>query len=150
MKKIISLVLALVMLCGAMLALTSCGGSETIVSKVGLQKGTTSKMYADLLKGVEVVTYDTFALAAKDMKNGNVDYVIVDKSTARAICAEVDGLKIIENIPLSSENYGISMRLSTRWNITWYSCSSSCLQVYFARFSSGEKCRGMNCLKSAF
>ena len=109
MKKIVSLILALVMICGAMFALTSCGSSETIVSKVGLQKGTTSKMYADLLKGVEVVTYDTFALAAKDLKNGNVDYVIVDKSTARAICAEVDGLKIIENIPLSSENYGIGI-----------------------------------------
>ena len=109
MKKIVSLILALVMICGAMFALASCGSSETIVSKVGLQKGTTSKMYADLLKGVEVVTYDTFALAAKDLKNGNVDYVIVDKSTARAICAEVDGLKIIENIPLSSENYGIGI-----------------------------------------
>ena len=108
MKKIISLALAVVLCLGCVFALASCGG-ETIVSTVGLQKGTTSKMYADLLKGVEVKTYDTFALAAKDMKNGNVDYVIVDKSTARAICAEVDGLKIIENIPLSSENYGIGI-----------------------------------------
>ena len=108
MKKIISLVMAVVLCLGCAFALASCGG-DTVVSRVGLQKGTTSKMYADLLKGVEVVTYDTFALAAKDMKNGNVDYVIVDKSTARAICAEVDGLKIIDNIPLSTENYGIGI-----------------------------------------
>jgi hypothetical protein len=46
MKKIISLVLALVMLCGAMLALASCGGSETC--KIGVQQGTTGELY---LKG---------------------------------------------------------------------------------------------------
>ena len=109
-KKIIPFVIIAALAIALVLVLVLGGGSkETIVSRVGLQKGTTSKMYADLLKGIEVKTYDTFALAAKDMKNGNVDYVIVDKSTARAICAEVDGLKIIENIPLSSENYGIGI-----------------------------------------
>ena len=107
MKKIISLVLAVV-LCFGCAALASCGG-ETIVSKVAVQKGTTSKAYADLLKGVEVVVHDTFPLAVKDMKNGNVDYVIVDRSTAMALTAEIDGLKIIENIPLSTENYGIGI-----------------------------------------
>ena len=109
MKKIISLMMAVVLCLGCMLAFASCGGGETIVSKVGSQKGTTSKMYADLLKGVEVVSYDTFALAAQDMKNGNADYVIVDKTTANAICKEISGLKVIDNIPLSTENYGIGI-----------------------------------------
>ena len=108
MKKIISLVLALALLCGCAFTLASCGGKDTVVSKIGAQKGTTSKMYADILKGVEVVSYDTFALAAKDMKNGNVDYVIVDKTTGEALCREISDLKI-NPIALSSENYGIAI-----------------------------------------
>ena len=106
MKKIVSLLLAVVLLCGCAFTLASCG--DDVVSKVGAQKGTTSKMYADILKGIEVVSYDTFALAAKDMKNGNVDYVIVDKTTGEALCREISGLKL-NPIALSSENYGIAI-----------------------------------------
>ncbi len=106
MKKIISLILALTLLvCGAV-SLTSCGGGET--TKVAVQKGTTSLMYADVLKGVEAVSYDTFALAANDMKNGNADYVFVDKTTAKALCKQIPGIKYID-IALSSENYGIGI-----------------------------------------
>ncbi len=108
MKKIVSLLLAVALLCGCAFTLASCGGKTDVVSKVGVQKGTTSKMYADILKGVEVVPYDTFALAATDMNNGNVDYVIVDKTTGEALCREISGLKI-NPIALSSENYGIAI-----------------------------------------
>ena len=110
MKKIISLVLAVVLCLGCTIALASCGETtETFVSKIGSQKGTTSKMYADLLRGVESKSYDSFALAANDMKNGNVDYVICDKTTALSICSEISGIKVLDNIPLSSENYGIGI-----------------------------------------
>ena len=107
MKKIIAIVLATLMLCAC---LTACGSKEAEVTgtKVAVQKGTTSLMYAQILKGVETVSYDTFALAANDMKNGNVDYVFVDKTTANALCKEIDGIKIID-IALSSENYGIGI-----------------------------------------
>ncbi len=103
MKKIVALVLVAVMLC---MALASCGKKDTV--KVAVQKNTTSYMYAQVLKGVEAVSYDTFALAANDMKNGNADYVFVDKTTAQALCKEIDGIKIID-IALSSENYGIGI-----------------------------------------
>ena len=109
MKKIIALLLVLVLSMGCVFALTSCDDEAAASCKIGVQKGTTSKMYADVLKGVEVVSYDTFALAANDMKNGNVQYVIVDKTTAKALSAEISGLKVIENIPFSSENYGIGI-----------------------------------------
>ena len=109
MKKTLSLILALVLCLGCVFTFASCTAGDTIVSKVGVQKGTTAKMYADILKGVEVVSYDTFALAANDMKNGNVNYVIVDKTTGKALCKEISGLKIVETIPLSSENYGIGI-----------------------------------------
>ena len=106
MKKIVSLILALVMCACVCLSLASCG--ETVNSKIGIQSGTTSEAYAKVLKGVEVVSFDTFALAAQAMKNGNADYVFVDKTTANALCAEIDGLKIID-IALSSEYYGIGI-----------------------------------------
>ena len=103
MKKWIALILTLV-LC---LSMAACGAEETY-TKVAAQKGTTSFMYAEVLKGVETVSYDTFALAANDMKNGNADYVFVDKTTAKALCKEISGLKLID-IALSSENYGIGI-----------------------------------------
>ncbi|MBO5906705.1 MAG: transporter substrate-binding domain-containing protein [Clostridia bacterium] len=109
MKKVLSLILAVVLCLGCTFAFASCGGGETFVSKVGVQKGTTSEMYANILKGVKVASYDTFALAANDMKNGNVDFVIVDKTTANALSSQISGLKVIDNIPLSSENYGIGI-----------------------------------------
>ena len=106
MKKLIAIVLAALMLCAC---LTACGNkAESAGTKIAVQKGTTSLMYAQVLKGVQVVSYDTFALAANDMKNGNVDYVFVDKTTANALCKEIDGIKLID-IPLSSENYGIGI-----------------------------------------
>ena len=105
MKKIISLILALVVLCGSAFALASCGASA---SKIAIQSGTTSEAYAKVLKNIEIVSYDTFALAAQGMKNGNADYVLVDKTTANALCKEISGLKIVD-IPLSSENYGIGI-----------------------------------------
>lgn len=105
MKKLIAIALALV-LC---LSLAACGAKENEnATKIAVQKGTTSFMYANALKNIQTVSYDTFALAANDMINGNADYFFVDKTTANALCKEIAGLKIIE-IALSSENYGIGI-----------------------------------------
>jgi ABC-type amino acid transport substrate-binding protein len=114
MKKIISLILALTLGLTAMFALSSCNkdgegdGTGAAKTKVAAQEGTTSLMYAEVLKGVEAVSYETFALAANDMKNGNAAYVMVDKTTAKALCSQIAGLKIVD-IPLSSEKYGIGI-----------------------------------------
>jgi len=109
MKKILSLILALALLCGAMLTLASCnGGNAAPAAKIAIQSGTTSEDYAKVLKNVEIVSFDTFALAAQGMKNGNADYVFVDKTTANSICKEIDGLKIVD-IALSTEFYGIGI-----------------------------------------
>ena len=104
MKKIIALALILV-LC---LSLAACGAKKESGAKIAAQKGTTSFMYAEALANVQTTSYDTFALAAKDMINGNADYLFVDKTTAKALAKEIQGLKIIE-IALSSENYGIGI-----------------------------------------
>ena len=104
MKKIIALALVLVLA----LSMVACGAKEGAGAKIVAQKGTTSFMFADKLKNTTTTTYDTFALAAKDMINGNADYLFVDKTTAKALAKEITGLKIIE-IALSSENYGIGI-----------------------------------------
>ena len=95
MKKIIALALVLV-LC---LSLAACGAKEATGAKIAAQKGTTSFMYAEKLANTKTTTYDTFALAAKDMLNGNADYLFVDKTTAKSLAKEIDGLKIIEGKP---------------------------------------------------
>ena len=105
MKKIIALTLALVM-CLTLFA--ACGKKEATGAKIAVQKGTTSFMYAEKLANTKTTSYDTFALAAKDMINGNADYLFVDKTTAKSLAKEIEGLKIIE-IALSSENYGIGI-----------------------------------------
>ena len=104
MKKIIALALALVLA----LSLVACGAKEATGAKIAAQKGTTSFMYAEKLANTKTTSYDTFALAAKDMLNGNADYLFVDKTTAKSLAKEIEGLKIIE-IALSSENYGIGI-----------------------------------------
>ena len=104
MKKFIAWALALV-LC---LSLAACGAKKDAGAKIAAQKGTTSFMYAEKLANTKTTSYDTFALAAKDMINGNADYLFVDKTTAKALAKEISGLKIIE-IALSSENYGIGI-----------------------------------------
>ena len=55
MKKIIALALALV-LC---LSLAACAGGSNNQIKIAAQKGTTSFMYGQVLKGVDCVSYDT-------------------------------------------------------------------------------------------
>ena len=104
MKKFIALALVL---CLSLTLFAACSNKES-GAKVVAQKGTTSLMYAQALNNIKTVSYDTFALAAKDMINGNADYLFVDKTTGKALCKEIEGLKIIE-IALSSENYGIGI-----------------------------------------
>ena len=106
MKKIVSLILALTLMIGCAFTLASCSGGNN--TKIGLQSGTTSEMYAKALSGVEVKSFDSFALASTDMINGNVDYVFCDKTTAASICQEIDGLKIVP-VALAQEFYGIAV-----------------------------------------
>ena len=90
---------------GCLFGLTACGNT----TKIGSQSGTTGLMYAECLKGCEASPYDTFALAAQDLKNGRVEYVIVDGATGESLVKDIEGLKIIKQVPLSSEFYGIAV-----------------------------------------
>ncbi len=68
-------------------------------TKIGAQAGTTGQSYIegndDLefagIKNAECVSYDSGALAAQDLLNGNIDFVIIDAAPAAAIVASING-----------------------------------------------------------
>ena len=67
--------------------------------KVGTQKGTTGYMYTagdedfgyEGFKNITVKDYTTGALAAKDLANGRIDAVIIDKQPAIMIAKSING-----------------------------------------------------------
>ena len=104
-KRIISLMLTLVLSLACVFGLTACGGKTV---KIGAQNDTTGFYYAECLKGTETIGYTAPALAAQDMKNGNVDYLVVDRSTAVSIVNSISGLKMID-IALTTEEYAMAV-----------------------------------------
>ncbi len=111
MKKIVSLILALTLMCGAMFSLASCGGNKNAIA---VQEATTSLYYItgneDFpgIDGYEAKIYDTFILAATDLQNGAVPYMIVDNKTGESLVNNISGIKMIE-VPLAKEEYGIAV-----------------------------------------
>jgi polar amino acid transport system substrate-binding protein len=114
MKKIISLMLAVLMLVGCAVVFTSCSGKKDV--KIGVQSGTTGEFF---LKGdagwgfegydnIEVKSYDTAALAVKDLLAGKVDYVVIDAAVAKSLVANNPGTKVID-YALTSEDFGIGV-----------------------------------------
>ncbi len=105
MKKLITLILTAIMSLACMLGLTACGSSVS----VGAQQGTTGYMYASALKGCNALAYETPALAAQDLKNGKISYIVVDKATATSLVnSDPTNLKLID-IALTSEDYAIGV-----------------------------------------
>jgi polar amino acid transport system substrate-binding protein len=102
------------MLCGAMLALASCGGSETC--KIGVQQGTTGELYlkgdADMAfagySNIECKSYNTAGLAVQAMIDGQINYVIIDNEVAKALVNQNPGTKVID-IALSAEEYAFGV-----------------------------------------
>lgn len=105
MKKLLAIIMSCLTAVACCFAFTACGDSSV---KIGSQSSTTGYNYASYIKGVEAVPYDTHALAATDMLNGKVDYVICDGATADNLITKISGLKKI-NIALTSENYAIGV-----------------------------------------
>lgn len=85
---------------------------------VGTQNGTTGYMYSngDEGMGYEGYTnlttrgYTSGALAVEDMKNGNVDAVIIDKQPAIMIAESAGGVTVLEDYELTSEAYAFCVQ----------------------------------------
>ncbi len=114
MKKIISLMLAVLMLVGCATVFTSCSNKKTV--KIGVQGGTTGECF---LKGdadwgfegydnIDVESYTTGALAVKDLIAGKVDYVVIDVAVAKSLVAGNKGIKLID-YALTREDFGIGV-----------------------------------------
>lgn len=119
MKKTVSLILAIVMIVSCVMAFASCakGGikvGETM--KIGVQSGTTGEYFVkgdadwgfDGIDGFEATGYANGGLAVNDMKNGQVDCVIIDEQPAKQLAKKIDGVKVID-IPLTEEEYAFGV-----------------------------------------
>ena len=120
MKKVISIVLAVVMC----LSLAACGGSSapenTVNSKedlagktIGVQIGTTGDtvVAADYKanEGATVSQFNSGILAVQALKQGKVDCVIIDEEPAKNYVASNDGIKILEDT-FEPEDYAICVK----------------------------------------
>ena len=117
MKKVLSIVLAAVMLCTAALAFTSCGGdtAKKIASVddlkgavIGVQTGTTGDIYASDYEeeGSKIERFSKGADAVLALSQSKVDCVIIDNEPAKAFVEENQGLKILDE-PFEKEDYAI-------------------------------------------
>ena len=112
MKKITALVLAILMV--ASLAVTFASCSKT--AYIGVQSGTTGEYFVkgdadwgfDGIAGYEAKGYSNGGLAVADMKNGNVNYVIIDEQPAKTLVNKIDGVKVVD-IPLTVEEYAFGV-----------------------------------------
>ena len=114
MKKILSIALALVMMLSCIAIFASCSNDKEV--KIGVQSGTTGEFF---LKGdagwgfegysnVSTKSYDTAALAVKDLLDGKINYVVIDAAVAKTLVANNKGTKVID-FALTKEDFGIGV-----------------------------------------
>lgn len=113
MKKILSLILAVMMLATLALGATSCSAQPILL---GVQSGTTGQYFVDGdadwgfdgIDGYASKGYSNGGLAVTDMKNGAVKYVVIDEQPAKQLAQKIDGIKVI-NVPLTEEEYAFGV-----------------------------------------
>ena len=113
MKKILSLVLAALMIAGMLAAATSCGAKKV---KIGVQSGTTGELFLNGdedagyagFSNVATTAYDNAGLAVADLVNGKVKYVAIDAAVAKSLAAGNDKIKVID-YALTKEDFGIGV-----------------------------------------
>lgn len=129
MKKVLSILLAVVMLCSTAVVMTACGGttdtsttSNSDVSEgskvqsvddlegavIGVQRGTTGDIYATDVKDAKIERYSKGVDAVMALQNGKIDCVIIDSEPAKAFVETNEGLKILDD-PFAEEEYAICM-----------------------------------------
>ena len=114
MKKILSIALALVMMLSCVSAFASCGKKDEV--KIGVQSGTTGEFFLkgdagwgfDGYSNISTESYDTGALAMKDLLDGKINYVVIDAAVAKALVANNPGTKVID-YALTKEDFGIGV-----------------------------------------
>lgn len=125
MKKIISLILAIVMIAALTITFVSCNkdaatgddaSAKKATYKIGVQTGTTGQYFVDGdedwgfdgIAGFASNGYNNGGLAVNDMKNGNVDFVIIDEQPAKQLTKKIKGVKVVD-IALTVEEYAFGV-----------------------------------------
>ncbi len=117
MKKLISALLTLALICTSAIALTACGGNsgkkvastdDLAGARIGVQLGTTGDIYAsDYEKeGSTIDRFNKGADAVLALVQGKIDCVIIDNEPAKAFVEANEGLKILDE-PFETEDYAI-------------------------------------------
>lgn len=81
-------------------------------TKIGAQSGTTGFNYIIDELGLTQANqkgYEDGQTAAEDLKNGNVDVVIIDEAPAKALKANMSGLKVVD-VKLTEEKYAFLIK----------------------------------------
>lgn len=107
MKKFFKALLIGVLSVISVFSFAGCGKKS-----IGVQTGTTGQFYVDGdadwgfdgIKGYKSKGYANGGLAVNDLKNGQVEYVIIDKGPALELEKSIDGIKVID-IELTEEEY---------------------------------------------
>ena len=107
MKKFFKALLIGVLSIISVFSFTGCSGKS-----IGVQTGTTGQFYVEGdadwgfagIKGYKSKGYANGGLAVNDLKNGRVDYVIIDKGPALELEKAIDGIKVVD-IELTEEYY---------------------------------------------
>lgn len=78
--------------------------------KIGVQAGTTGETYVkDSLTDAKVSSFKSGMDAALDLKNGNIDAIVLDELPSKSIVAQNDDLTIID-LNLEPEEYAIAVK----------------------------------------
>ncbi len=88
--------------------------------KIGVCKGFTGVAYAEgdeewgfvKIEGATINKYENVSLAAEDLKQKNIDVIIMDDTVAKAVVnasTNADKIKVI-NVALTTESYGIAVK----------------------------------------
>ena len=109
MKKLAKVAIATLLAASTVCAFASCDNRIAI----GVQSGTTGQYFVDGdedwgfdgLAGYKSKGYTSGGLAVSDLKNGNVQYVVIDQMPAKELDKAIDGIKVID-IPLTEEEEG--------------------------------------------
>ena len=72
---------------------------------VGFQSGTTGEFYTEDFSNLTPVSYSNAMLAAQDMLNGRIEYVITDIAPAKSIAKSIGSRVKVIDIPLTDEQY---------------------------------------------
>lgn len=78
--------------------------------KIGVQNGTTGDFVAEDIEDAEVARYNNGIEAVLDLKNGNIDAVIIDNFPAQVLVKENPEIKMLDIKPAEDEEYALAVR----------------------------------------